>query len=528
MKRIFSLFVLALATAATLYAQNDSLIPFHSTGFDGNQLESIMVQRDGCIVTSTCVSLHEGNAVHTVGDIFHKVSPTGLCITDTLFVPDADWPPFYLFARNPLGDDNIRVSIRYEDNDSSYLHIAHFHDDDIEGNPSDETVVLLCEGRALDFFDNAIVDSRNDLIVTYYKSTEGGIEGHIARYGLDGTLKLSTVLPSQATFVPRIAQLSESPMRYFVWRRIGSQNVSIHVINDSLQLCDSYVIEKDYNPHVEQFTFTGSSSLRHDYFIPDGDDIVFATTYKRDSLLPVYDNQGNIVTYALNNPDSVEYGAAVARIGLSTGEMKKLQRFNELPGPETEVRHMGFQRMADNGFLYVFAESVDDNIADEVRLIVAVRFDSDLNVVWKRYCNPSNLSQASSYWGIVCTPFEDGLGSELGMAIAGICANVKNQAPGLFFLFVYDDGTVNVVDNSGIEMRPYAFYPNPVEGILRLDFSPDVQPASVELFDLQGRLVHRQDCSFESVNMSQLPAGIYTLRVTLNDGKSFSDKVVKE
>ena len=71
-------------------------------------------------------------------------------------------------------------------------------------------------------------------------------------------------------------------------------------------------------------------------------------------------------------------------------------------------------------------------------------------------------------------------------------------------------------------------YPNPVEGLLRLDFSPDVKPASVELFDLQGRLVHRQDNSFESVNMSQLPAGIYTLRVTLNDGKSFSDKVVKE
>ena len=61
-----------------------------------------------------------------------------------------------------------------------------------------------------------------------------------------------------------------------------------------------------------------------------------------------------------------------------------------------------------------------------------------------------------------------------------------------------------------------------------MEFSPDVQPTQVELYDLQGRLVHMQSKAFESIDMSQLPAGTYTMRVTLEDGKVYSDKVVKE
>ena len=61
-----------------------------------------------------------------------------------------------------------------------------------------------------------------------------------------------------------------------------------------------------------------------------------------------------------------------------------------------------------------------------------------------------------------------------------------------------------------------------------LQYSPDVQPKQVELYDLQGRLVRSQGSAFETVDLSQLPTGTYTLRVTMQDGQTFSDKVVKE
>ena len=82
--------------------------------------------------------------------------------------------------------------------------------------------------------------------------------------------------------------------------------------------------------------------------------------------------------------------------------------------------------------------------------------------------------------------------------------------------------------DNNIKVRPYYFYPNPVQNQLRMHFSPDVQPDKVELYDLQGRLVRTQSKAFESIDMSQLPAGTYTLRVTMEDGKTYSDKVVKE
>ena len=50
----------------------------------------------------------------------------------------------------------------------------------------------------------------------------------------------------------------------------------------------------------------------------------------------------------------------------------------------------------------------------------------------------------------------------------------------------------------------------------------------IELYDLQGRLVRAQKNGLESLNMSDLPSGTYTMRVKMEDGKVFSDKIVKK
>jgi len=84
------------------------------------------------------------------------------------------------------------------------------------------------------------------------------------------------------------------------------------------------------------------------------------------------------------------------------------------------------------------------------------------------------------------------------------------------------------INESGIEVRPYAYYPNPARDQLHMEFSPDVQPIHVELYDLQGRLVRTQSKALGNIDMSQLPAGTYTMRVIMEDGMAYSDKVVKE
>jgi hypothetical protein len=85
-----------------------------------------------------------------------------------------------------------------------------------------------------------------------------------------------------------------------------------------------------------------------------------------------------------------------------------------------------------------------------------------------------------------------------------------------------------VKENEEPLLRPYCFFPNPVKGQLHMEFSPDVTPRQIELYDLQGRLVGIQNNGFESVETGQLPSGTYTLRIVMEDGESYSDKVVKQ
>ena len=95
----------------------------------------------------------------------------------------------------------------------------------------------------------------------------------------------------------------------------------------------------------------------------------------------------------------------------------------------------------------------------------------------------------------------------------------------MFALKLNANGTTGT--NEIIVKDEMFFYPNPVKDQLLMQFSPDVQPKQIELYDLQGRLVSTQSKAFESIDMSQLPAGTYTMRVTMQDGNTFSDKVVK-
>jgi hypothetical protein len=50
----------------------------------------------------------------------------------------------------------------------------------------------------------------------------------------------------------------------------------------------------------------------------------------------------------------------------------------------------------------------------------------------------------------------------------------------------------------------------------------------VEILDLQGRLLGTQKGDLESIDMQNLPTGTYTMRVVLDNGKTYCDKIVKQ
>ena len=148
--------------------------------------------------------------------------------------------------------------------------------------------------------------------------------------------------------------------------------------------------------------------------------------------------------------------------------------------------------------------------------IIVTKTDADLNITWKR------CFVDGQYYPTGVKANEDG-----GCWVYGFVRQANDVERAAFVFRINADGTVDV-NESGIEVRPYCFYPNPAKDQLRFQYSPDVQPRQVDLYDLQGRLVHTQSGSFESIDLSRLPAGTYMLRVTTEDGSVYSDKVVKE
>ena len=153
-----------------------------------------------------------------------------------------------------------------------------------------------------------------------------------------------------------------------------------------------------------------------------------------------------------------------------------------------------------------------------VNHFVVTKTDNNANIIWRRYYrDDSRVFQP-------CTVMATGDG---GCLVAGRCLTQDNSETSLFVLKFFEDGSLSV-SNAEALVRPYTFYPNPVSDNLNFQYSPDVQPSQIELYDLQGRMVLTQSGSLEQLNLQGLSAGEYLMKVTLDNGKAFTDKVVKQ
>ena len=88
---------------------------------------------------------------------------------------------------------------------------------------------------------------------------------------------------------------------------------------------------------------------------------------------------------------------------------------------------------------------------------------------------------------------------------------------------VYKTGFADVI-NLEEEGSICMVYPNPTTDIA---YTTGVKIAEVQVFNTIGQLVK----TFQSTNeisLEGLSQGVYLLRITMKDGKVFSDKVVKE
>ncbi|MBR5081679.1 MAG: T9SS type A sorting domain-containing protein [Bacteroidales bacterium] len=499
---------MALVSLAAHAQESNTRVTSNPLEANRCSVENMMQQRNGDIITHVFMANRDNqNNTQVLGVYVLKMSPTTLQVTDSLFLADTV-PPFYLYARDPRGEGNIRANIEPDGEGNSQLRIAHFTDDNLHIDHDSDVVVPLCEGTALDDAFSYMLDCQGNLIMKYYKENDGVTEGHIVRYDAEGNLLHDAIIPTSQNYIRSMEVFKESPLEYCQWRRAGEGNLNFYVVDSTFQLKNTYLINKviyeSQDPYIhENFDFYSSNS-NSTFVIPDGDDVLVAAYYERYETDTTYTN--------------LEFGVAAARYNLRTMQRKALVKFNDYSGLEASAKCYGFQKMPDGTVYLLYRE---EGMPIKYWMTV-VKMDSDLNVDWKRYCEtPEELMYVDPFGTQLSITVRDGEGNVNGF----VCSETYPE--GVIHLILTHDGIPATVVG-GIEVRPYCFYPNPAHDQIRLQYSPDVQPKLVELYDLQGRLVRTQSKALESIDLSQLPTGTYMMRVSLEDGESYADKVVKE
>ena len=124
----------------------------------------------------------------------------------------------------------------------------------------------------------------------------------------------------------------------------------------------------------------------------------------------------------------------------------------------------------------------------------------------------------------------EGIGSDLGLLYCGsyyfcggyyraLCFHQDGEL--IWQNPEYDACVITSVEE--IKDKVISVYPNPAMETVTID---GVEASEVQVYNALGQLVKTVQGSNE-INVSGLPAGIYSIRVTMNDGNLFLNKIIK-
>lgn len=529
-KALLIMTALAMVFGAKVFAQESNLIPFHHImGYDNSYVLNAMKSRDGEILARAHIRNDDSPSAENLGVMFYKISPTLTEISDSLFMPNNSSYRCNLFERVASCDGFVEVDIDTTETGGFVMHISHFQDRIFPIDTTEEVFVPLFEGEntttsLIDdpfYLKSCMIDSRGDIIVRYPVFLSDSVfDDHIARFDLDGTLKHEAMLEHDQNYMfYAITQcgfgvFSEHPLKYY--RCSATDNMYLYVYDSLFQRENYYVFNKYYLPDEVSAYFEFLSGCGP-VMIHDGEDVIILTNYL-----------DNTAGFGYEFP---EQGLAVARYNIRTMQRKGLTLINDIPGPYSSTCTKCLLK-SSNGYLYLVYRETDYDEENEVEVstpLTIVKMKPDLNILWKRYIEMPKNYYANYVKQTILYEEEN----EVQITVVGRCRyekkvdNMLIHKTGQYYLFLTDNDLLGMNDCKVI-IRPYTFYPNPAQDQLHLQYSPDVQPKRIELYDLQGRLVRTQDNTLETLEMSRLAPGTYTMCISLEDGQTFSDKVVKE
>ena len=504
MKKVLA--ILALAAAMSLaQAQNCHIVEHH--GSNDNLLSS------ACNITE----LRSGNILFNFEMVPIQV-PTGwnrlFLVSHDDATPidsvDNENQGFSWFIEPHPQEGYCFFFITSDSNGKSHLVMQHLNED---LHFQEISMAIGLEHPFADYYSHIIPDGEDGLVAWYMTGPMAQMPGQfqyntnvLSRIGFDGTIR-DIVTYNRQTFPVWYTHFEMKDFGMKRWNDSPREYVAYGLNADTI-LGDNH----KFHYCVLDSLFGIRETLKlDDTDIPEGFNF---HNESHNQILPLDDGTYLITTAYLKWSGDGEQGVQVSKRDKSTHQTLATAYFPE-DYLYDEEKVIGLERSPDGGVYLAYMVSTYNN-GSVIGQVAVVKMDKNLNVEWQRHCLESTKEPYSAIMRVM---------SNGDMAIGGTAAE-EGMDTGIFFIVFNDEGLC-ITEPEAI-IRPYTCYPNPAQDRLHLQYSPDVQPKEIELYDLQGRLVRTQNKDLESLSLQGLPAGTYTMRIILEDGKVYSDKVVKE
>ena len=452
---------------------------------------------DGTLMFRTL--MYTPNTYDDYQHLFYKLTPEGEVLDSLIIDAFADWD--YLM-RDPVEKDSYILTEDvwvYDSIGDSYIPSFRMIFIDAELNINEDiTVPLYTPDPSLYYFtwDPWFIDPQNDFIISFWSDNEH----HLRRVGRDGTVK--TARDGSAIFAPNyetqvqqpggdslllysdmgFGTFSESPLTYYLlggyYPTSGPWPIIGYFFDADFNLIDKHV----YEEFDENIGYDGGNN---------------------EHIIPLEDDSYLIAVQTSRLSPTVG-GVGVAKLDMNHNLITASPMFGSSHCYPRQTA------ITDDGLIYQLYDRSSQYKASLVRLNDDLSLDWDITL-------PG--TQAIAYFGTSLILLQNG-----NLAIGYVSRKNMRYCATIVTLCDNYDG---VTETTSIE-HPFTLYPNPVKNQLSLRFDDGVEPESVELYDLTGRWVSTKRNGLKNIDLNAISSGVYMLRITTTDGKTYRERVIKE